>query len=234
MLGAPDAAARPVSQLLHGEGFALLDVQGRWAWGYSLHDHYVGYVEAAALGESIIPTHRVAVREAILFAEPDIKSQILGTLTLGAQIAGAAGEKFLETAEGFIHLRHVLPIEAPLPDPVETAQLLLGSPYRWGGRGAGGIDCSGLVQLALAMAGISTPRDSDMQASQLGTALAEDAPLMRGDLIFFPGHVGLMADDTDLLHANAHWMAVTCEPLDDVVARLLPTHDRPITARRRL
>ena len=61
---APDA--RQTSELLFGEAFALLDLTGGWAWGYSLADHYVGYLAAEALGAPIAPTHRVTAAEAIL------------------------------------------------------------------------------------------------------------------------------------------------------------------------
>ena len=73
-----------------------------------------------------------------------------------------------------------------------------------------------------------------MQRAALGRDLAPDAPLQRGDLIFFPGHVGIMADGETLLHANAFWMATVKEPLADVIARLAPSHDQPISARKRL
>ena len=233
MLSAPDALARLVSQMLHGEGFALVDQQGDWAWGYSLHDHYVGYVAVDGLADPLPATHRVVAREALLFDAPDIKSAVRGVLPLGALLSGSEDETFLAMSGGYVHRRHVAPIDACLPDFVATAEMLLGAPYRWGGRGAGGIDCSGLVQLALGMAGIVCPRDSDMQMT-LGDEIPEGSALRRGDIVFFPGHVGIMADDRHLLHANAHWMAVTREPLDDVLARLIHTYDRPLLARRRL
>lgn len=226
--------AEAVSQILPGEIFAALDVAGGWAWGYSLHDHYVGYVPAAALGDLVEPTHRVTAREALIFAGPSIKSPAIGTLPYGARIMGAMGDVFLECDGGFVHGRHVAPIAELAADPVAVAEAFVGMPYLWGGRGADGVDCSGLVQAALAACGIAAPRDTDMQRETLGDALPEEARLRRGDIISFPGHVGLMADDTNLLHANAHWMSVVIEPLAEVVARLQPNHDRPIIGRRRL
>ncbi len=104
-----------------------------------------------------------------------------------------------------------------------------------GGRGGLGFDCSGLTQVALAACGIKAPRDTDQQAR--GGRHGARRGLWNSDeaiLSSFPGHVGLMADAGRLLHANAHWMAVTIEPLDDVIARLADKHERPVTARRRV
>lgn len=228
----PDAAAG--SQLLFGETFHVLDIQGGWAWGYCGHDHYVGYVAADALTAPFSPTHFIAVREAPVFSDASIKASVRMTLTLGARVEGAIEGDFLETSQGFLHRRHVAPVTSLLGDPVSIAERLLGAPYLWGGRGAGGVDCSGLVQMALMLAGYECPRDSDQQAEALGRPLATGESYGRGDLLFFPGHVGLMADAENLLHANAWWMSVVVEPLEDVLARLRPQHENPLTAAKRL
>lgn len=230
--GSEDSPA--VSQLLQGETFHVLDEAGGWAWGYCGHDHYVGYIRADALGIPSEPSHFISAREALLFAQPDIKSPPLSTLSLGARVGGTIIGDFLATGTGFVHRRHIAPIGMLFSDPVATAERLLGAPYLWGGRGAGGIDCSGLVQLALSLSGNECPRDSDQQRMVLGDEIPVDASLQRGDLLFFPGHVGFMANDTDLVHANAWWMAVVVEPLRDVIERLRASYDQPILARRRL
>jgi cell wall-associated NlpC family hydrolase len=123
---------------------------------------------------------------------------------------------------------------AQVSDPVSLAETFLGLPYVWGGRGGEGIDCSGLIQRALAGRGIQAPRDSDMQCAALGLALPEDAPLMRGDLIFFPGHVGMMVDAETLIHATRHHGKTVTEPLATVIARVAEAHDVPVTARKRI
>jgi len=231
---APSLDAPATSQLVRGEGFALVDKAGGWGWGRCLHDDYVGYLPADALGPMQAPTHRVVAPLALVFANRDIKAPIVKALPIGARIAGTDEDGFLRIDEGYVHARHVAKLDAVESDAVAVAERLLGAPYRWGGRGADGIDCSGLVQRALELVGIAAPRDSDMQREQLGEALAENEPLRRGDLIFFPGHVGFMVDSERLIHANAHWMATVIEPLADVVARLAPTHDKPVTARKRI
>lgn len=229
------ADSRASSQLLPGETFHLLDVTGAWAWGFCDHDGYVGYVERAALGVgALTPTHRITARSAPLFVSPDIKSPVIGALPAGAKIAGGVEGDFIVTDAGAVHSRHLLPIAEHEDDWVAAAEKQLGQPYVWGGRGAGGIDCSGLVQLALGQAGIRVPRDSDLQRDGIGDPLAADAPLQRGDLVFFPGHVGIMTDAANLLHANAFWMSTVIEPLADVVARLVSTDADPIIARQRI
>lgn len=234
LYSAPSRDARAVSQIVHGEGFALIDKAGGWAWGRCLHDDYVGYVRADALGPMAAPTHRVTAPLALVFANPDIKAPMLKTLPIGAQVAGGQEDGFVRIDDGYLHTRHVAPLDAVETDFVAVAERLIGAPYRWGGRGADGIDCSGLVQRALELAGISAPRDSDMQRDQLGEVLPEDAPLRRGDLLFFPGHVGMMADSDKLLHANAFWMSTVIEPLADVIERLVPIHPQPVIARKRI
>ncbi len=230
---APDDRARAVSELLLGETFEIVDASGGWAWGYCRHDRYVGYVREDALGDAPEPDMMVTARHALVFAEPDIKAPVVAIWSLGARFAGTHDGNFVVTDRGYVHRRHVAPLSESTSDPVAVAEQLLGTPYRWGGRSADGIDCSGLVQLALARAGIAAPRDSDQQRDAIGEELAPDAALRRGDVIFFPGHVGLMVDDARLIHANAHAMATTIEPLADVTARLAADHPHPILSRRR-
>jgi cell wall-associated NlpC family hydrolase len=230
---APAGDAPAVSELLRGESFAVVDAIGDWAWGFSRHDGYVGYVSSAALGAVLNPSHIVAMPAGLVFAAPDIKSPVIERLPMGARIA-ATGEdgNFLRTDEGFVHLRHLAPLAEIAPDAVTIAARLMGTPYRWGGRSGDGIDCSGLVQLALAFAGVIAPRDSDQQREALGVALTGDEPALRGDLVFLPGHVGFMADERDLLHANAFHFCVAREPLTDVLAR--QPEGKGIVARRRI
>ena len=229
------AGARAVSQLLFGETFHVLDVTGNWAWGFCEHDGYVGYVEADALApEAVVATHHVIARLAPVFAQADIKTLVVDTLPAGARIAGTEEGDFIITDRGAVHRRHVLPAGSFEEDWVAAAEWQIGQPYVWGGRGHGGIDCSGLVQLALCQAGIRVPRDSDLQRQSIGTPIDDNQPLQRGDVIFFPGHVGIMVDGTGMLHANAYWMTTLVEPLADVIGRLRPDHEQPVLAGQRV
>jgi hypothetical protein len=226
--------ARAATQLLRGESFHALDVTTEWAWGFCGHDGYVGYVRREALDARETPTHQITTLSAPVFETADIKSRIIDYWPIGAQFAGVAEDNFIACAEGHVHARHAAPLGALGGDWVAAAERHIGQPYIWGGRGYDGVDCSGLVQAALARCGMSVPRDTDLQRESIGTSLADGDALRRGDFVFFPGHVGIMADEAHLLHANAHWMATVVEPLADVIARLEPTYAQPVLARRRI
>lgn len=229
--GAADPGATAVSQILFGEDFHVLDISGGWAWGYCGHDHYVGYVPAAQLDLPAEPSHIVTALSAPVFSRADIKAPSTLQLTMGARVVGEREGDFIACSIGYIHHRHLRSLGERDKDPVGIAERLLGVPYLWGGRTSDGLDCSGLIQLTLGLCGIAAPRDSDQQLA-LGVEVA--GVLRRGDLVFFPGHVGLMADEERLIHANAFWMAVAVEPLADVVARLQPKHEQPILGCRRM
>ncbi len=234
--GSPSLDAEQTSQLLFGEGFALLDLTGGWAWGYSLADHYVGYLSADALTAPIAPTHRVEMIEAILHGSPDAASGGPAVLPRGALVMGEVEGEWLATAHGYLPLAALAEVGIADRDPTGRAEELIDTPYLWGGRTARGIDCSGLVQLSWAAAGVQLPRDSDLQFAALGPEKDIDpSALVRGDLVFFPGHVGIMVDDRNIIHASRRWMAVKIEPLADVIARsAAKDHKPPVRGYKRL
>ncbi len=232
----PHLSSMPVSALMHGEEFAVLDIAGEWAWGYCLHDDYLGYLRFADLGDDFAATHVVSAPATLIVATPSIKAPVLARYPMGARIVcGDASEcgKFLSCEGGWAPVVHLSEIGKVESAPAELAERLVGTPYSWGGRGGNALDCSGLVQLVFGLNGHKPPRDADMQQASFGQELAQDAPLQRGDLVFFPGHVGIMADAVRLIHANAAAMAVSIEPLDVAAARF-DGHEVPILARKRV
>ncbi|MFM2020327.1 MAG: hypothetical protein RJB02_35, partial [Pseudomonadota bacterium] len=226
----------PVSSLMHGEEFAVLDVAGEWAWGYCLHDDYLGYLRFADLGDDFTATHMVSAPATLLVATPSIKAPVLARYPMGAQIVcGEASEcgKFLACEGGWIPSVHLSEPGKVEGSPADLAEKLVGVPYSWGGRSGNALDCSGLVQLVFGLKGIKAPRDADMQQAGFGEELSEDEALQRGDLVFFPGHVGIMADESNLIHSNGAAMAVSIESLEAATARFAE-HAKPVLARKRV
>lgn len=213
-------------QVLHGEIFAVLEEVEGWCWGFSRADGYVGWVEAAALSsQGIAPDHRITALRTYLFPEPDFKKPPLALLSLNARFAaGERDGKFLEArGQGWVTAEHCAPLATTTSDFVAVAEAHLGAPYLWGGKESLGLDCSGLVQMALAAAGIDVPRDADQQEAALKSIwddVTEQSQHQRGDIVFWPGHVGILTDSEHLLHANAFTMDVTLEPFAEAEARI--------------
>lgn len=222
----PDPSADLDTEALFGESVTIYERAGGWAWVQLDRDGYVGYLPETALtaGPAPAATHRVAALAAYAYERANARSRPVRALSFGAAVATIAEtEDFYEIAGGgFVGKRHVVAAGHVEPDYVATAERFLGAPYLWGGKSAAGIDCSGLVQLALQAAGITCPRDTDMQAAELGgdVAIADDlAGLTRGDIVYWPGHVGLMVDAMRMVHASGTAMSATLEPVADVARR---------------
>jgi hypothetical protein len=208
----PSDGAAAVSQLVPGEGFAVLDVNSGWAWGYCSADHRVGFVEAIELTEPIEATHVVVEAAAPIQAGEDPLSVPLGHLPMGSRVRGTVRGAILQMEAGCVPLSYLRPVGEVERDAVDVAQRLLGAPYLPGGRTREGIDCSGLVQLSLQLCGIDAPRDVREQR-RLGQPLAKGAPLRRGDLLFCEDHAGMMVDDRMAIQVGFASRKVAIEPL---------------------
>src|SRR5499427_10789569 len=190
---APDAPLD--TEALHGERVTVYDQNGEgWCWGQLGSDGYVGWMPANALcPPGPQPTHRVAALRTFVFPGRSIKAPPVDVLSLGSRVAVKTEQRdpsgdLTDLASGFcIPTRHLAPIESKEPDFVAVAERFVGVPYLWGGKTSLGLDCSGLVQIALTASGVACPRDSDMQERALGAAVPTDdlAGLQRGDLIFW-------------------------------------------------
>ena len=198
-----------VSELLPGEDFAVLEYAAGSAWGYRLQDSLVGYVEAIALADPIEPTHIVCEKEAPVTADSGVTAPLLASLPMGALLQGEESGPCLTTEYGCVSLAHLRRIDDHEQDPVIVAERLLGAPWLEGGRTAAGIDAGGLVQLALELCGIDTPRFPDLLAG-VGEPAAGAA--RRGDLIVAGDVAGLMVDDLMMIHASAAAGKVTVGP----------------------
>jgi cell wall-associated NlpC family hydrolase len=240
MRRAPSPEALLDTEALHGERLAIYDVSEEgWAWGQLETDGYVGFVPAGALREAgPAATHRVSALRTLLFPGPSTRLAPLASLSFGCRLVIARKEDpFLVTASGaYAPLPHVVPLQTSETDFVAVAERFVGTPYLWGGRTSLGLDCSALVQLALAACNVPCPRDSDMQEKALGEPVALPRDLCgvaRGDLVFWRGHVAIIRDEATLLHANAFHMAVAIEPIGEAIPRILRA-GTPVTSVRRI
>jgi NlpC/P60 family/Bacterial dipeptidyl-peptidase Sh3 domain len=226
----PSDEAAQDSELLFGESFTVYDRAKGWCWGQAQSDGYVGYVEEGALTQSFAAQSRVTALMAPAFIGPDFKRAVQDMLPMNAAVSVLGKiDEYVEIESGlFLHCKHLAPLTTT--DFVTVAEKFVGVAYVWGGKTYAGLDCSGLIQTACHAVGKTCPRDTDMQERELGASV-EHAE-RRGDLVFWKGHVGVMLNETHLLHANAHHMATVVEPLAEAVARIANVVG-PVTSVRR-
>ena len=230
LFGLPQTDTPMTSQLLYGEYFNVLEIKDDWAWGQSEKDGYVGYCPIGGLSPDLhTPSHHVSALSSHIYSEPDLKTHPVDIVHMMSDVSIVDDKQtngFLPLADGnWIYATHVARDFGR--DPVSEALKFLYTPYLWGGRSNAGIDCSGLVQIAFASVGINVPRDADLQEEAIGVTLGEEDVPEHGDLAFFPGHVGFMLDDMHLLHANAHHMRVSIDPLREVIDIVSFQTDKP-------
>ena len=224
------------TQLLHGEVFRVYEKKKGWAWGQSQRDDYVGYVSLDDLAPQVRADMVVTAMRSFVYESDDIKSRPVMALSMGAQVKMVSKQgRFIHIdGDGWMIADHLGYNTEQDIDFVSVAEQFLHVPYLWGGRESLGLDCSALVQIALQRCGISCPRDTDMQEQVLGEPVdVETVPLQRGDLVFWKGHVGIMQNATQLLHANATHMKVVSESFKQARLRIAEI-DGNITSVKRL
>ncbi|TIW35794.1 MAG: NlpC/P60 family protein [Mesorhizobium sp.] len=230
------------TQAVFGDDVLVFEEREGWAWIQAERDGYVGYVADTVLGaRDHAPTHVVSVPRTFLYPGPDLRIPVSGQLSMGSAVTvtGSAETRgtpyaLLSSGQALIaaHLRSIGEVAT---DYVSVAEGFLGTPYLWGGVSGFGIDCSGLVQLAMRMTGKDVLRDSDMQAASIGEPLdpgPDFAGLRRGDLVFWKGHVAIMTDPDTMIHANGHTMLVSREGLKEAVERIGYLYGGPTGFRR--
>lgn len=209
------------NEILFGETATVFETKDGWSWCQASFDRYVGYVHDIALCEPVSVDHRVTALSTPLLSGPEIKRATRDMLPFNARVRvleRANGYARIEKG-GFVFEGHLAPLDEFAPDWVATAERFVATPYVWGGKTHAGMDCSGLVQTALAGSGIAAPRDTDMQEAELGTNCS-DSSRRRGDIVFWNGHVGVMLDAERLIHANSFHVQVEIEPLSQAIARM--------------
>lgn len=220
LLAEPDARAERVSQLLAFTPCEPLEERGEFTLVRG-PDGYEGWIRSCHLGERDLPEPNLKVARPIVPVRDPGTGEVVFRLCLDTPLSGeavGAGIRFglPNGGSGMVPAEATLPLSrrGSVEDLIRLARELIGTPYLWGGTTPFGFDCSGFVQrLYHFVFGHWLPRDSGDQARvgrELGPREARD-----GDLVFLPGHVGILAGGC-LLHASARAGMVVSTPLREL------------------
>ncbi len=214
-----DLGAEPSNVLLYGESVETLEEHGEWVKARSLHDAYEGFIRAALLSHHSEKNTKICVPASAVYETPDFKTEARHPLYFGSCVHATTETQngFVKLAnQGWIFQEHLMKHDVLFPDIVDTAHMFLNAPYVWGGRSVAGLDCSGLVQMALMAADVPCPRDTSEQINAIGVCV-DGENLQRGDFVFFERHVGIMVDEAHILNTTSRHMRTLIEPLSDLI-----------------
>ncbi len=217
------------TQLLYGEECDVFETKNGWSWTQSRRDNYVGYTPTINLTRKIYkPNSKVISLRTVIYTKPDIKSVTKGYLSFNSlvEVIKIKGKYSLIKNLGWCPSLDLVKIKSSKFNHIDLSKQYLDTPYLWGGRDSMGIDCSGLIQNLHQINNRPFPRDTDMQEIFVTNEVKYEKDLKAGDLVFWKGHVAMMIDNSNIIHANAYHMKTAIEPLSTAKKRILKSNGK--------
>ena len=217
------------TQLLYGEECDVFETKNGWSWIQSRRDNYVGYTPTIHLTRKIYkPNSKVISLRTVIYTKPDIKSVTKGYLSFNSlvEVIKIKGKYSLIKNLGWCPSLDLVKIKSSKFNHIDLSKQYLDTPYLWGGRDSMGIDCSGLIQNLHQINNRPFPRDTDMQEIFVTNEVKYEKDLKAGDLVFWKGHVAMMIDNSNIIHANAFHMKTAIEPLSTAKKRILKSNGK--------
>jgi gamma-D-glutamyl-L-lysine dipeptidyl-peptidase len=211
----PSDASEMVTQLLFGDHFQVLEVQGAWLRIKTAYDNYECWIDkkqALPIQQhtyDILSNYELFNCNELVQVITDKKTGLLFPVLLASTLPNFDDGECVVENQSYTYDGAFISGKLPFTKSgiVEVAMMYLNAPYLWGGKTPFGIDCSGLTQMVYKLNGIKIPRDAYQQA-ELGETLSFVEEAEPGDLAFFDNaegrivHVGIVMENHKIIHAS--------------------------------
>ena len=221
----PKQYSKLSSQMLYGEKFKILENKGHWLKIKTNYDNYTGYIRKKKfLIKEFVPTFKVSSKKTEIFTKRNKK--LIKTnrfLFFASRIKKIEENKnFIEFEKNkWIKKKHLKKIKFFENNSNKIFKLFLNSKYLWGGKTSDGIDCSSLIQVYFFYNGVFFPRDTKDQIKYCKKKIKKK--FIKGDIIFWKGHVGACLNQIKFIHAYGPRKKVFIMPTNETIQHIKKT-----------
>ena len=198
----PSSKSEVMSQILYGEKFKVLNKKKNWVKIKTSYDNYIGFIKKDNFYEKFKPKFKISKLKSKIFIRknnrflPSKKYLYFGS---GVSVLNS-NKNFIEFKKNrWIKKSDTKKIFHQEKNFLKILKLFLNSKYLWGGKTSDGIDCSALIQIYFYYNRIFFPRDSKDQIKFCKKNSKKE--LVKGDIIFWKGHVGMCLNNSKFIHA---------------------------------
>lgn len=209
----PSSKSEVLSQILYGEKFRILSKKRGWIKIKTNYDNYIGYIKKEKFYKNFKAERKIFKLKTKIFIKKSNKF-----LPTKKYLYFSSGVSILNKYKNYIEFKKnnwirksdTKEISHQEKNFVKIVKLFLNSKYLWGGKTSEGIDCSALIQIYFYYNRIFFPRDSKDQIKFCKKN--NKKKLIKGDIIFWKGHVGMCLNKSKFIHAYGPKKKVTIMP----------------------
>jgi len=198
----PSSKSEITSQILYGEKFRILDKKKSWVKIRTNYDNYIGFIKKSNFYKSFKPELKIFKFKSKIFIKKNkrfIPSKNYLYFASGVSIL-SKNKNFIEFKKNkWIKKSDTKKITHQEKNFIKILKLFLNSKYLWGGKTSDGIDCSALIQIYFYYNRTFFPRNTKDQIKFCKKN--KKKKLVKGDIIFWKGHVGICLNDRKFIHA---------------------------------
>ena len=198
----PSPNSEVVSQILYGEKFKILLKRKKYIKIKTHYDNYIGYIKKGKFLENFKPSYKISKIKSRIFFKRD--KRFLSSnhyLYYGSGVCKRnENKKYIEFEKNkWIKKSDIKNIDHHEKNYIKIFKFFLNTKYLWGGKTCIGIDCSALIQIYFYYNRIFFPRDTKDQIRFCKRKRSKNR--LKGDIIFWKGHVGICISKSRFIHA---------------------------------